>query len=132
MNSRTSMLYLLIAPILGALTLTANAGAADAQANLGRLNVPPGFKVEIFAEVPGARQMALGTNGNIYVGTRGNKVYAVVDRNKDRKADEVITILDDLNVGNGVAMHNGNLYVAEQNRITRYAAPDFDLNLPFK
>ncbi|HEY8354403.1 MAG TPA: SMP-30/gluconolactonase/LRE family protein, partial [Methylophilaceae bacterium] len=47
-------------------------------------------------------------------------------------ADEVITILDDLNVGNGVAMHNGNLYVAEQNRITRYAAPDFDLNLPFK
>src|SRR5690606_34545227 len=100
--------------------------------NLNKLNVPPGFKVEIYAEVPGARQMAFGTNGNIYIGTRGDKVYAVVDKDKDRKADEVITILDDLKMGNGVAMHRGNLYVAEQHRIARYAAPDFDLTLPFK
>lgn len=108
------------------------AGTAEAEANLSKLNVPAGFNVEVYAEVPGARQMTLGTNGNVYVGTRGKNVYAVVDKDKDRKADEVITILDDLNVGNGVAMYQGNLYVAEQNRITRYAAPDFDLNLPFK
>lgn len=113
------------------LSTTAMAGAAEAQANLGKLHMPAGFKVEIYAEVPGARQMALGTNGNIYVGTRGDKVYAVVDKNKDHKADQVVTMMDDLKVGNGVAMYQGNLYVAEQHRITRYAAPDFDLNLPF-
>ena len=126
------MAGLALSVAMGWLSGVANADVAEVQANLSRLKVPAGFKVDIYAEVPGARQMALGTNGTVYVGTRGNKVYAVVDKNKDFKADQVITILDDLSVGNGVAMIDGNLYVAEQNRIARYAAPDFDLNLPFK
>ncbi|MDO8826402.1 PQQ-dependent sugar dehydrogenase [Methylophaga sp.] len=118
---------------LGLISGASFAGAADVEQNLHKLNVPEGFKVEVYAEVPGARQMALGqSTGTVFVGTRGSKVYAVVDRNKDRKADEVVTILDDLKVGNGVAMYQGNLYVAEQNRIARYAAPGFDLTLPFK
>lgn len=126
---------------LSLLSLTASAffstagfaDVADIEKNLSKLNVPEGFKVEIYAEVPDARQMALGqSTGTVFVGTRFENAYAVVDRNKDRKADEVITILDDLKVGNGVAMYQGNLYVAEQNRIARYAAPGFDLNLPFK
>jgi len=117
---------------LSLIAVSSFAGAVEVEENLSKLKMPPGFKAEIYADVPGARQMTLGTNGNVYVGTRGKNVYAVVDKNKDHKADQVITILDDLNVGNGVAMHKGNLYVAEQDRITRYAAPDFDLNLPFK
>lgn len=68
--------------------------------------------------------MALGqSTGTVFVGTRGNNVFAVVDKNKDRKADKVVKILDDLKVGNGVAVHQGNLYVAEQNRIAIYPAP---------
>lgn len=122
---------ILIGTILGISSITSFAGIAEVNANLKKLNVPAGFKVEVYAEVPGARQMTLGTNGTVYVGSRGNKVYAVVDKNKDHQADQVVTMMDDLNVGNGVAMYQGNLYVAEQNRITRYAAPDFDLNLPF-
>lgn len=131
MQIKYKVMNALILATLGLHTASSVAGIAEVEANLSKLHMPPGFKVEVYAEVPGARQMALGTNGNIYVGTRGNKVYAVVDKNKDRKADSVITMMDDLKVANGVAMHNGNLYVAEQNRITRYAAPDFDLNLPF-
>jgi glucose/arabinose dehydrogenase len=118
--------------VLATITTSAWADINDVRANLNKLHVPDGFHVDVYAEVPGARQMALGTNGNVYVGTRGNKVYAVVDKNKDHKADQVVAILDDLNVGNGVAMVDGHLYVAEQHRITRYAAPDFDLTLPFK
>lgn len=118
--------------LLASVSLSAVADANDVRANLHKLHVPAGFQVEVYAEVPGARQMALGTNGNVYVGTRGNKVYAVVDKNKDHKADQVVAILDDLKVGNGVVMVDGHLYVAEQHRITRYAAPDFDLTLPFK
>ncbi|HAD31405.1 MAG TPA: hypothetical protein DCE77_07480 [Methylophaga sp.] len=118
---------------LGLISTASFADAADVEKNLHKLNVPDGFKVEVYAEVPGARQMALGqSTGTVFVGTRGQKAYAVVDRNKDRKADEVVTILDDLKVGNGIAMYQGNLYVAEQNRIARYAAPGFDLSLPFK
>lgn len=126
----------LITCLLGAVLATvANASWADindVRANLNKLHLPDGFQIDVYAEVPGARQMALGTNGNVYVGTRGSHVYAVVDKNKDHKADQVVSILDDLKVGNGVAMVDGHLYVAEQHRITRYAAPDFDLTLPFK
>jgi glucose/arabinose dehydrogenase len=109
------------------------ADRASAEKNLHKLNVPEGFNVEVYAEVPNARQMAFGqSTGTVFVGTRGENVYAVVDKDKDRRADDVVTILDDLKVGNGVAMHQGNLYVAEQHRITMYSAPGFDLNLPFK
>ena len=132
MKTRYKALNVFVLATLGLHAMSSFAGIADVENNLSKLHMPAGFKVEIYAEVPGARQMALGTNGNIYVGTRGNKVYAVVDKNKDHKADQVVTMLDDLKVGNGVAMYDGNLYVAEQNRITRYAAPDFDLKLPFK
>lgn len=125
----TSLLF----AALGLFSVSAFADAEDAEKNLHKLNVPDGFKVEVYAEVPDARQMALGqSTGTVFVGTRFENVYAVVDKDKDRKADQVVTILDDLKVGNGVAMFEGNLYVAEQHRIARYAAPGFDLNLPFK
>lgn len=133
MKLKTLSLATLAAGAFSLLASPAMADRASAEANLHKLNVPEGFQVEVYAEVPGARQMAFGqSTGTVFVGTRGKNVYAVVDKNKDRKADEVVTILDDLKVGNGVAMYQGNLYVAEQNRIARYAAPGFDLTLPFK
>lgn len=122
--------------ILSALLASSFAAQAESESvekNLEKLNLPDGFNISIFAEVEGARQMALGqSTGTVFVGTRDKYVYAVVDKDKDRVAEKVVPILDDLNVGNGVAMHQGFLYVAEQNRIARYPAPGFDLNLPFK
>lgn len=133
MKLNTLSLASLVSLSLGIMASPVLADRASAEANLHKLNMPDGFHVEVYAEVPGARQMAFGqSTGTVFVGTRGNKVYAVVDRDKDRKADEVVTMLDDLKVGNGVAMYQGNLYVAEQHRIARYAAPGFDLSLPFK
>jgi glucose/arabinose dehydrogenase len=132
MNTKYKVINALIIASMSLHALSSQAGIAEVEGNLSKLHMPPGFKVEIYAEVPGARQMALGTNGNVYVGTRGNKVYAVVDKNKDHKADQIVTLVDDLKVGNGVAMDDGTLYIAEQNRITRFGGADFDLNLPFK
>jgi len=133
MKLKTLSLATLAATSLGLLASPAYADRAAAEANLHKLNVPEGFQVEVYAEVPNARQMAFGqSTGTVFVGTRGKNVYAVVDKNKDRQADEVVNILSDLKVGNGVAMHQGNLYVAEQHRIARYAAPGFDLTLPFE
>ena len=45
---------------LGLISTASFADAADVEKNLHKLNVPDGFKVEVYAEVPGARQMALG------------------------------------------------------------------------
>ncbi len=57
------------------------------------IELPAGFKISVYADnVPGARSMALSKSGILFVGTRGSKVYAVIDSNKDFKADRVITI----------------------------------------
>jgi len=89
--------------------------------NIG-LTLPTSFNISIYAdEVPGARSMTLSPTGILFVGTRGEgKVYAIVDTNKDFKADKIFTIAEDLNMPNGVAFKNGSLFVAEVDRILRY------------
>ncbi len=56
----------------------------------------------------------------VYVGTRARQVYAVLDHDQDNVADEVITIAEGLKMPNGVAYHDGALYVAEVSRILRF------------
>jgi glucose/arabinose dehydrogenase len=84
--------------------------------------VPAGFHVELFAEgVENGRAMVLGPRGTVFVGTRtSGKLYAVIDRNGDHKADRVVLLASGLNQPNGVAIRNGALYVATANRIVRY------------
>jgi glucose/arabinose dehydrogenase len=104
------------------------------------IKLPPGFVISIYAEnVPGARSMTISPSGTVFVGTwidskRKNigKVYAVVDKNNDFKADDVITIAENLNSPNGVAYRAGNLYVAEIHRIIRYDEIESTLNNPPK
>lgn len=97
----------------------------NSTSTLGYLEVPAGFSVEVFAEgVEGARQMALGENGIIYIGTRrtgeNGKLYAVIDSDNDYKADEVTVIASGLRMPNGVAYKDGDLYVSEVSNIWRY------------
>ncbi|MCI0693900.1 PQQ-dependent sugar dehydrogenase [candidate division KSB1 bacterium] len=104
---------------------------------LDKIKLPPGFKIEMYAEnVEGARSMALGAKGTLFVGTRRRgrnipgKVYAIIDKNNDFKADEVITIATDLNVPNGVAFHKGDLYVAEISRVIKFENIENQLAAP--
>ena len=72
--------------------------ACHAAIELERIKLPPGFEITVFAQVPGARSMALGDKGTLFVGTRGSKVYAV--KHDGRKATEVVTLtLADLLAG---------------------------------
>ena len=98
-------------------------GAAAAQEiPLDRITLQPGFSIEVYApDVPDARSMALSPTGTLFVSTRqAGDVYAVLDRDQDQRADEVITIATGLNTPNGVAIRDGALFVAELNRILRY------------
>jgi glucose/arabinose dehydrogenase len=89
--------------------------------HLDQIKMPPGFSIELFADkVPGARSMALAPDGTVFVGTRQNVVYAVVDRNRDNKADEVLTLASGLTSPNGVAFKDGALYVAEISKVSRF------------
>lgn len=89
---------------------------------LEKIKLPPGFKIEVFVSgMKNARSMARGVEGTIFVGTRtAGNVYAVIDKNKDYRADEVITIASGLRLPNGVAFRGGSLYVAEISRVRRY------------
>lgn len=95
---------------------------------LDRIKLPPGFHISVYASgLDAPREMALGDDGTLYVGTLGQfgappvgKVYAIRDSNGDHKADQILTIANGLNYPNGVALHDGDLYVAEIGRILRY------------
>ena len=103
---------------------------ADAiRANLKRVKLPPGFKIELFAVVPDARHMAVAPSTNmVFVGKRKTTVWAVTDRNSDGVADEVKAFAPSLNfkVPNGVCWtKDGVLVIVEQNRVLNFPAAEF-------
>jgi glucose/arabinose dehydrogenase len=107
-------------------------GGENAEAirkNLQNIKMPPGFKIDLYAVVPDARHMAVGTNlGVVFVGTRKTAVYAVTDRNKDRVADEVKPLAPSLEfaVPDGLCMaKDGIMYLVEQNRVLAFPAAEF-------
>jgi len=99
------------------------------RANLQKIKLPPGFKIDLYAVVPDARHMAVGpSTGIVYVGTRKTRVWAVTDRTKTRVADEVKVFSPSLSfrVPNGVCFSpDGVLYVIEHNRVLAFPAAEF-------
>ena len=88
---------------------------------LEKIKMPAGFRISVYAEIDNARSMAMRPSGVLYVGNRnGDKVYAVKDTDGDFKADKKWVIDTDLNMPNGVAFKDGDLYVAEVSRILKY------------
>jgi glucose/arabinose dehydrogenase len=89
---------------------------------LETIKLPPGFAITVYANnLPNARSMALSDTGVLFVGTRtAGNVYAVIDEDKDYKADRIITIARSLRMPNGAAIKDGNLYVAEISRVRVY------------
>jgi glucose/arabinose dehydrogenase len=100
---------------------------------LDKIKLPPGFVIDIFAEVDNARSMAISPSGVIYVGNRnGDKVYAVKDTDGDFKADKKWVLASDLNMPNGVAFRDGDLYIAEVSRISKIVDVEKNLDAPGK
>src|SRR6202035_4111696 len=85
---------------------------------LAKLKVPAGFNIEVYAAgMANARSLAEGDKGTVFVGSRQvDKVYAVV--NKDGKRS-VKVLASGLYRPNGVAFHNGTLYIAELSKISK-------------
>ncbi|MGE3577016.1 MAG: sorbosone dehydrogenase family protein [Vicinamibacterales bacterium] len=134
---------LTLVTLCGIATGTGRAGRALAQTPASaappveRLSVPAGFVVEVYAaNVPMARQLAVAPSGTVFVGAMrlggkgGQSVHALVDRNRDGKVDEVVTVASGLESPNGVAFHNGALYVAEFTRILRFDNVEANLGTP--
>ncbi len=89
------------------------------------IELPPGFVIEQYAQVPNARSLALGDQGTVFVSNRrGRSIYAVV---VDADGTQIIEVIDGLDTPNGIAFFDGDLYVSELDRVTRYR--DIEANL---
>ncbi len=107
---------------------------AQSEIDLSKIKLPEGFKISIYAEgITDARSLSSTPDGKtVFVGNRRRKnVYALTDTDGDMVADKTYKWASktgkDWNMPNGVAYHNGDLYVAEVNRILRF--PDIMNNL---
>lgn len=103
-------------------TLLTVAFAWTAQAaddRLLALQVPAGFKIQTVADnIANPRQMAVGDKQTLFVGSRSaGKVYALRDSDGDGRYDQQWLLAKSLNMPSAVAFRDGNLYVAEVNRI---------------
>ena len=96
-----------------------------------QLKLPPGFNIEVYASgIPNTRSLRIGDKGTVFVGTRfGNKVTAIVK--KDGKT-EIKTIAEGLYRPNGLAYHNGTLYIAELSQISKIDNVEANLDKPSK
>ena len=112
---------------VAAVVLVIVAGGATYWRVTGRMQIdditlPNGFVMALYrGGVTGARQMALGENGTVFVGSRGaGNVYAVIDRDGDGVGDNNRIVARGLSLPSGVAFRNGALFVATVNRILRF------------
>ncbi|WP_300032291.1 PQQ-dependent sugar dehydrogenase [uncultured Roseobacter sp.] len=103
--------------------------AASLSAIVDHIKVPDGFEVSLYAVVPDARSMAMAPQGTVlFAGTRKDKMWSIVDRDRDRVADEVKDFAPSItfDIPNGPCFSpDGFLYIAERNRVLVFPAAEF-------
>ncbi|MDX1442957.1 MAG: PQQ-dependent sugar dehydrogenase [Gammaproteobacteria bacterium] len=111
--------YLL--PVL-LLIVTPVAQAAAHDDIIEKIQMPEGFEIHLFGEVPNARSLTQAPDGTVFIGNRsGDKVWALRDTDGDHVADERWVIAEGLNSPNGVAWFEGDLYISEIGVISKVA-----------
>lgn len=98
---------------------------------LDKLKMPKGFKLEVYLSgIANARSLRIGDKGTVFVSNRQlDKVYAVVDKNGKREAKVIASGLDR---PNGLAFHNGTLYIGEGTKISKLEKIEDNLDNPGK
>jgi len=116
-----------VKPLAAALLLCAASSALSQSLPLERIKLPPGFRIELLAQVPSARSLALGAKGTLFVGSRsGSVVHAVLP------GARVVRVAEGMSMPNGVAFRDGALYIAEVGRIFRIDNVEQNLESPSK
>ena len=85
-----------------------------------RLSLPDGFVIKEFARVGGARFMALGPDGSVYVSRpASDEVVRLADADGDGTAESQVVAVSGLNRPHGLAFHGGFLYIANTDGVMR-------------
>jgi len=117
--------------VVSSLVSCSNAQEPEVQ-GLSFVNLPPGFKIDYFATgISGARSLALGDSGTVFVGTRtGSTVRALVDVDGDHRVDSVYVVASGYSGPNGVAFRDGALYFAQVSKVWRIDSIESRLATP--
>ena len=116
---------ILISLILAA-SLSIN--VAQSKSDVAAIRLPKGFTIEVFADtntqhgelLENARFIAFDKHGDMYVSSaKAGKVVKVVDSNRDGVADDVKTVVDNLNAPQGLVFLGDNLLVANQDGVVK-------------
>jgi glucose/arabinose dehydrogenase len=100
------------------------------EAQLPKLTVPAGFKVEVYQSgILDARGMRRGDKGTIFVSSLfvAGKIYAITEKGGKR---EVKTVLSGLELPSGIEFRKGALYVATPKKVMRYDNIEDKLDSP--
>jgi glucose/arabinose dehydrogenase len=90
--------------------------------DLGKLKLPDGFHISVFADnIDSTRMLTFTPGGVLLVSESGEgKVVALPDPRHTGKAARVADVLSGLNEPHGIAFFQGKLYVAENDKVRRY------------
>lgn len=86
------------------------------------LKVPRGWEVKVAASGLGKpRMLFIGSNGELYTTRRdGGDVLKLTDSNGDGKFEEVKTVLYDFKGVHGITIHQGFMYLCNNQQLRRY------------
>ena len=121
-NLITSLSIMFLNIFIDSITLNQSSNL-EIDSFLEKIVLPEGFEIKIYADdVENARSMAISPSGTIFVGNRNkDNVFALKDTDGDNVIDKKYLITNKLkNMPNGVAFHDGDLYVAEVNKIWKF------------
>jgi len=111
-------------PLVGML-FGASVSNADEAAIKRRLNLPPGFEINLYATGLGdARLMALTAAGDMFLSASddGNVWFITADRDGDGRADAKTMVAKGLTDPHGLWLEGDTLYIAEQDKVSAYKA----------
>lgn len=135
-DSRISVLAWLWVPLAVGLLAKSLVAQGGGELPLSQIKLPPGFRIEVYAAVTKPRQMVLSPSGTVFVGSMNlaskepRDVYALVDRDHDNVVDKVVVVAKGLTHPNGVAMHDGALYISAMDRVVRVDDVEANLDAP--
>jgi len=121
-RSLCSRTFALAISCLAVVQMPAKADEADARKALPDIKLPPGFEIELFADIPGARHMAVSPDGEtVIVGTTGRDVWRLVVSNgqvREKHRFSPQSVGDRLN--GPCFAPDGTLFIASPNRVTAF------------
>src|SRR5713101_4008070 len=101
---------------------TPPAGMVAQQVAGHTLFLRPGFKINVFADLGGLRNLALGPGGAVYAALQGpGRVVRIAHATGDSVAGATEDVATGLNGPFGIAFRGDTMYVGEMMQVTRFA-----------